>query len=52
MEAVFREQREETGRNRVVRFDSDEFNEHIASKDGSYESRSDVGDNGRGGEQH
>jgi diguanylate cyclase (GGDEF)-like protein len=31
----------ETGRNRVVRFDSDEFNEHIASKDGSNESRSD-----------
>src|SRR5262249_16498294 len=31
----------ETGRNRVVRFDSDEFNEHIAAKDGSHESRSD-----------
>jgi diguanylate cyclase (GGDEF)-like protein len=42
----------ETGRNRVVRFDSDEFNEHIASKDGSSESRSDAADNGRGGEQH
>jgi two-component system cell cycle response regulator len=25
----------ETGRNRVVRFDSDEFNEHIAAEDGS-----------------
>ena len=25
----------ETGRNRVVRFDSDEFNEHIAADDGS-----------------
>ncbi|HEY9229282.1 MAG TPA: diguanylate cyclase [Gemmatimonadaceae bacterium] len=32
----------ETGRNRVVRFDSDEFNEHIASKDGSEQSRGDV----------
>ena len=28
----------ETGRNRVVRFDSDEFNEHIAAEDGSDES--------------
>jgi two-component system cell cycle response regulator len=42
----------ETGRNRVVRFDGREFNEHIASKDGSQQSRSDVADNGRGGEQH
>jgi len=51
----------ETGRNRVVRFDSDEFNEHIASKDGSHESRSDDAgsggsappdEHGRGGEQH
>ena len=51
----------ETGRNRVVRFDSDEFNEHIASKDGSHESRSDVAESGgpapsaghgRGGEHH
>ena len=25
----------ETGRNRVVRFDSDEFNEHLAANDGS-----------------
>ena len=32
----------ETGRNRVVRFDSDEFNEHIAAEDGSEQSRSDV----------
>ena len=32
----------ETGRNRVVRFDSDEFNEHIAAKDGSEQPRSDV----------
>ncbi|HEY4303046.1 MAG TPA: PleD family two-component system response regulator [Gemmatimonadaceae bacterium] len=42
----------ETGRNRVVRFDSDEFNEHIASKDGSHGPRSDVADDGHGGEQH
>jgi predicted signal transduction protein with EAL and GGDEF domain len=32
----------ETGRNRVVRFDSDEFNEHLASEDGSKQSRGDV----------
>jgi two-component system, cell cycle response regulator len=32
----------ETGRNRVVRFDSDEFNEHLAAEDGSDQSRSDV----------
>ena len=32
----------ETGRNRVVRFDSDEFNEHIAAKDGSDHPRDDV----------
>lgn len=32
----------ELGRNRVVRFDSDEFNEHIASKDGSEQPRGDV----------
>jgi diguanylate cyclase (GGDEF)-like protein len=32
----------ETGRNRVVRFDSDEFNEHIAAEDGSEQPRSDV----------
>ena len=32
----------ETGRNRVVRFDSDEFNEHIAAKDGSEQPKSDV----------
>jgi diguanylate cyclase (GGDEF)-like protein len=49
----------ETGRNKVVRFDGDEFNEHIASKDGSHESRSDgaaVGVDAQGGsdagEQH
>ena len=51
----------ETGRNRVVRFDSDEFNEHIAAEDGSNESRSDgagagvdaptAGGLGRGGGQ-
>ncbi len=35
----------ETGRNRVVRFDSDEFNEHLAADDGSEQPRSDaVGD--------
>lgn len=33
----------ETGRNRVVRFDSDEFNEHIAAEDGQH-ARSDVRD--------
>jgi two-component system, cell cycle response regulator len=32
----------ETGRNRVVRFDSEEFNEHIAAEDGSEQPRSDV----------
>jgi diguanylate cyclase (GGDEF)-like protein len=32
----------ETGRNRVVRFDSGEFNEHIAATDGSEQSRDDV----------
>lgn len=32
----------ETGRNRVVRFDSDEFNEHLAAEDGSEQPRSDV----------
>jgi diguanylate cyclase (GGDEF)-like protein len=31
----------ETGRNRVIRFDSDEFNEHLAANDGSDEPRSD-----------
>jgi diguanylate cyclase (GGDEF)-like protein len=31
----------ETGRNRVVRFDSDEFNAHLAADDGSDESGSD-----------
>ncbi|MEP6494053.1 MAG: diguanylate cyclase [bacterium] len=31
----------ETGRNRVVRFDSDEFNEHLAADDGSTKSRGD-----------
>jgi diguanylate cyclase (GGDEF)-like protein len=41
----------ETGRNRVVRFDSDEFNEHVAAKDGSHESRSADGGGG-GGEHH
>ncbi|MDB4875207.1 MAG: diguanylate cyclase [Gemmatimonadetes bacterium] len=33
----------ETGRNRVVRFDSDEFNEHLAEDDGSDKSKGDVG---------
>ena len=28
----------ETGRNRVIRFDSDEFNEHQAADDGAHES--------------
>ena len=32
----------ETGRNRVVRFDSDEFNEHLAAEDGSDQPRGDV----------
>jgi diguanylate cyclase (GGDEF)-like protein len=32
----------ETGRNRVVRFDSDEFNEHLAAKDGSEQPRGDA----------
>ena len=32
----------ETGRNRVIRFDSDEFNEHLAADDGSDKSRSDA----------
>jgi two-component system cell cycle response regulator len=32
----------ETGRNRVVRFDSDEYNEHVAQEDGSHEPRSDA----------
>ena len=32
----------ETGRNRVVRFDSSEFNEHIAADDGAEQSRDDV----------
>jgi len=32
----------ETGRNRVVRFDSDEFNEHIAAGDESEPDRDDV----------
>jgi diguanylate cyclase (GGDEF)-like protein len=32
----------ETGRNRVVRFDSSEFNEHIAANDGAEQSRDDV----------
>ena len=32
----------ETGRNRVVRFDSDEFNEHIAAEDGRDQHRADV----------
>jgi two-component system cell cycle response regulator len=32
----------ETGRNRVVRFDGDEFNEHIAAEDGSEQPRGDV----------
>jgi hypothetical protein len=31
----------ETGRNRVVRFDGEEFNEHLAAEDGSDESRDD-----------
>jgi diguanylate cyclase (GGDEF) domain len=31
----------ETGRNRVVRFDSDEFNEHLAAEDGSEQPRGD-----------
>jgi two-component system, cell cycle response regulator len=32
----------ETGRNRVVRFDSTEFNEHIAANDGAEQPRDDV----------
>jgi diguanylate cyclase (GGDEF)-like protein len=32
----------ETGRNRVVRFDSDEFNEHLAADDGSDQPGTDV----------
>jgi len=32
----------ETGRNRVVRFDSDEFNEHLAADDGTTKSRGDT----------
>lgn len=36
----------ETGRNRVVRFDSDEFNEHLSADDGSDQPRSDVGHGG------
>ena len=32
----------ETGRNRVVRFDSDEFNEHLAAEDGSEQPTGDV----------
>jgi two-component system cell cycle response regulator len=32
----------ETGRNRVVRFDSDEFNEHLAAEDGTNQSGGDV----------
>ena len=32
----------ETGRNRVVRFDSDEFNEHRAAEDGPEQSTSEV----------
>jgi diguanylate cyclase (GGDEF)-like protein len=36
----------ETGRNRVVRFDSDEFNEHLAADDGSDQPRSDSVGNG------
>jgi len=34
----------ETGRNRVVRFDSDEFNEHRAAENGSDQSRDDADD--------
>lgn len=34
----------ETGRNRVVRFDSDEFNEHLAAENGSDQSRHDRDD--------
>lgn len=30
----------ETGRNRVVRFDGEEFNEHLAADDGSHQARS------------
>ncbi|HVX38632.1 MAG TPA: diguanylate cyclase [Gemmatimonadaceae bacterium] len=37
----------ETGRNRVIRFASDEFNEHLAADDGSDEPRSDVPPSGR-----
>jgi diguanylate cyclase (GGDEF)-like protein len=37
----------ETGRNRVVRFDSDEFNEHLAAEDGG--SDQPRGDGGAGG---
>lgn len=32
----------ETGRNRVVRFDSNEFNEHLAADDGSEQPRRDI----------
>jgi diguanylate cyclase (GGDEF)-like protein len=32
----------ETGRNRVIRFDGDEFNKHLAAEDGSDESRGDA----------
>jgi diguanylate cyclase (GGDEF)-like protein len=34
----------ETGRNRVVRFDGDEFNEHLAAENGSDQSRGDADD--------
>jgi predicted signal transduction protein with EAL and GGDEF domain len=36
----------ETGRNRVVRFDSDDFNEHISSTDGRDEHGSTSRDSG------
>src|SRR3569832_1565985 len=36
----------ETGRNRVVRFDSDDFNEHLAAEDGPDQPRSDAGGSG------
>jgi predicted signal transduction protein with EAL and GGDEF domain len=36
----------ETGRNRVIRFDSDEFNEHLAATDGRHEHDSNPNDRG------
>ncbi|HEY4217453.1 MAG TPA: diguanylate cyclase [Gemmatimonadaceae bacterium] len=42
----------ETGRNRVVRFDSDEFNEHVAATDGSDKPGHHVGVAADDGETH